>query len=99
MARGSSTGGNAARPGHGKGHTAGIVGAVVGLAAAGTAVGVAVTRMAGRRVRAAQLVDEVTTATEHTAAELRQDDPLGAAARAADRTALVQTDDGVLLSV
>ena len=32
-------------------------------------------------------------------AELREDDPLGGAARAADRTALVQADDGVLLAV
>ena len=84
---------------HGKAHTAGIVGAVVGLAAAGTAVGVAVTKMAGRRVRAAELTAEVTTPTEQTAAELREDDPLGPASRAADRTALVKTDDGVLLAV
>ena len=32
-------------------------------------------------------------------AELRENDPLGDAARRADRTALVQTDDGVLLAV
>ncbi|TFV65793.1 UNVERIFIED_ORG: alpha/beta hydrolase [Bacillus sp. AZ43] len=81
-------------PPHGRGHTAGIVGAVVGLAAAGTAVGVAVSRIAGRRVRA-----EEVRAGEPTAAELREDDPLGADARAADRTALVQADDGVLLAV
>ena len=36
---------------------------------------------------------------EPTAAELREDDPLGPRARAADRTALVQADDGVLLAV
>ncbi|HEY0402818.1 MAG TPA: alpha/beta hydrolase [Blastococcus sp.] len=78
---------------------AGIVGGLVGLAAAGTAAGIAVSRMAGRRVRATELSDEVSTSTEHTPAELRGDDPLGAASRAADRTALVQTDDGVLLAV
>jgi pimeloyl-ACP methyl ester carboxylesterase len=81
-----------------RGHTAGIVGAVVGLAAAGTAVGVAVTRIAGRRVRAADLGAPADGARELSAAQLRRDDPLGGAARAADRTALVQTDDGVLLS-
>ena len=80
-----------------RGHTAGIVGAVVGLAAAGTAVGVAVTRIAGRRVRAADLAP-ADVAREASAAQLRHDDPLGAAARPADRTALVQADDGVLLS-
>ncbi|TFV88242.1 alpha/beta hydrolase [Blastococcus sp. CT_GayMR16] len=78
---------------------AGIIGGLVGLAAAGTAVGVAVTRKAGGRVRAAELTDEVTTATEQTAAELRTDDPLGSASRTADRTAVVQTDDGVPLAV
>jgi pimeloyl-ACP methyl ester carboxylesterase len=78
---------------------AGIVGGLLGLAAAGTAAGVAVSRMAGRRVRAAELSDEVSTRTERTAAELRGDDPLGSASRAADRTALVTTDDGVLLAV
>jgi pimeloyl-ACP methyl ester carboxylesterase len=86
-------------PKHSRGHSAGIVGAVVGLAAAGTAVGVAVSRIAGRRVRAAQLGNAADVAPELTAAQLREDDPLGAAARAADRTALVQADDGVLLSV
>ena len=85
-------------PKHSRGHTAGIVGAVVGLAAAGTAVGVAVTRIAGRRVRAADLGPAADVAREASAAQLRHDDPLGAAARAADRTALVQADDGVLLS-
>jgi pimeloyl-ACP methyl ester carboxylesterase len=82
-----------------RGRTAGIVGAVVGLAAAGTAVGVAVTRIAGRRVRAAELGPMGDVAAAMAAAELREDDPLGAASRAADRTALVEADDGVLLSV
>jgi pimeloyl-ACP methyl ester carboxylesterase len=80
-------------------HTAGIVGAVVGLAAAGTAAGVAVSRIAARRVRAAQLGQAGELAAELTAAHLRQDDPLGGAARQADRSALVQADDGVLLAV
>jgi pimeloyl-ACP methyl ester carboxylesterase len=86
-----------ARPAHrhSRGFTAGIVGAVVGLAAAGTAVGVAVARSAGRRVRAT----EPGPAGELTAAQLREDDPLGSASRSADRTALVQADDGVLLAV
>jgi pimeloyl-ACP methyl ester carboxylesterase len=84
-----------AKPAHGKGHTAGIVGAVVGLAAAGTAAGVALSRIAARRVRAAQLGQ----AGELAAAHLRQDDPLGSASRQADRSALVQTDDGVVLAV
>jgi pimeloyl-ACP methyl ester carboxylesterase len=76
--------------------TAGIVGALVGLAAAGTAAGVAVSRLAARRVRAEEIAPH---AAELTPAELREDDPLGAAARPADRTALVRTDDGVLLAV
>ena len=76
----------------------GIIGGLLGLAAAGTATGVAVNR-AGRRVRAAELSDEFSTPTERTGAEFRADDPLGPASRAADRTALVQTDDDVLLSV
>ena len=79
---------------HSRGHTAGIVGAVVGLAAAGTAVGVAVSRMAGRRVRAEEIGPAALTA-----AQLREDDPLGGESRAPDRTALVQADDGVLLAV
>jgi pimeloyl-ACP methyl ester carboxylesterase len=86
-------------PQHSRGHTAGVVGALVGLAAAGTAVGVAVTRIAGRRVRAAELGPAAELAQEREFARLRADDPLGTAARAADRTALVQADDGVLLSV
>jgi pimeloyl-ACP methyl ester carboxylesterase len=75
------------------------VGAVVGLAAAGTAVGVAVSRIAGRRVRAAEPGPAGEIAPELTAAQLREDDPLGGESRAADRTALVQADDGVLLAV
>jgi pimeloyl-ACP methyl ester carboxylesterase len=86
-------------PQHSRGHAAGVVGALVGLAAAGTAVGVAVTRIAGRRVRAAELGPAAELAQEREFARLRADDPLGTAARAADRTALVQADDGVLLSV
>ncbi|MGY1802085.1 alpha/beta fold hydrolase [Blastococcus sp. SYSU D00922] len=85
-------------PKHSRAHTAGIVGSVVGLAAAGTAAGVAVTRIARRRVRAAEL-GPVGDVAELTAAQLREDDPLGPASRAADRTALVQADDGVLLAV
>jgi pimeloyl-ACP methyl ester carboxylesterase len=88
-----------AAAGHGRGHTAGIVGAVVGLAAAGTAAGVALSRIASRRLRAAELGPAADLASELTAARLREDDPLGAASRAADRTALVQAGDGVLLSV
>jgi pimeloyl-ACP methyl ester carboxylesterase len=86
-------------PKHSRGRVAGVVGAVVGLAAAGTAVGVAVTRIAGRRVRAAELGPAGDVAAAMAAAELREDDPLGAASRTADRTALVQADDGVLLAV
>jgi pimeloyl-ACP methyl ester carboxylesterase len=55
--------------------------------------------MAGRRLRAAELSDEFSTPAEHTKAEFRRDDPLGAASRSADRTALVKTDDDVLLAV
>ena len=75
--------------------TAGIIGTVVGLAAAGTAIGVAVSRIASRRVQAAERAPGFGEAQ----AELRHDDPLGGASRPADRTALVQADDGVLLSV
>ena len=82
-------------PTHSRGHTAGVVGTVIGLAAAGTAAGVAVSRVAARRVRAAELSGGKRLAD----ARLREDDPLGGASRAADRTALVQADDGVLLSV
>ena len=75
------------------GRTAGILGALVGLAAAGTAAGVAVSRIAARRVHAEELP------AGRSDAQLRDDDPLGLASREADRTALVQADDGVLLSV
>jgi pimeloyl-ACP methyl ester carboxylesterase len=83
------------KPTHSRGHTAGVIGAVIGLAAAGTAAGVAVGRVAARRVRAAELSGGKQLAD----ARLREDDPLGGASRPADRTALVQADDGVLLSV
>jgi pimeloyl-ACP methyl ester carboxylesterase len=76
-----------------KGQAAGIAGAVLGLAAAGTAVGVAATRVAARRRMGPSLP------AGQSQAELREDDPLGPAALRADRTALVQADDGVLLSV
>jgi pimeloyl-ACP methyl ester carboxylesterase len=82
---------------HGRAHTAGVVGALVGLAAAGTAVGLTVSRIAARRVRAGEL--PIGRPSRRTDAELREEDPLGAASRPADRTALVQADDGVLLSV
>jgi len=78
-------------------HPAGVAGGMIGLAAAGAAAGVAVSRRG--RGRAAPLSDEVATPTQRTAAEFRADDPLGPAARTADRTALVQADDGVVLSV
>jgi len=88
---------------HHLGRTAGIVGAVVGLAAAGTAIGVAVTRSATSAVRANQLAgqarDDGRAVGDVPAAELREQDPLGAASRPADRTALVRTDDGVALGV
>jgi pimeloyl-ACP methyl ester carboxylesterase len=87
------------KPVHGPGYTAGVVGAVVGLAAAGTAAGVALSRIAARRVRAAQLGDAGERAAELVAASLRQDDPLGAASRPADRSVLVEADDGVPLAV
>ncbi len=86
------------RQDHGRARAAGIVGGIVGLVAAGTAVGVGVSRAARRRVRAAEL-GPAAALPAPTEAELREDDPLGAAARAADRTALVQADDGVLLTV
>jgi pimeloyl-ACP methyl ester carboxylesterase len=70
------------------GRTVGLVGTAVGLAAAG----VAVSRVASRRVRT-----QIPAGASD--AELRREDPLGLAAHPADRTALVQTDDGVLLSV
>jgi pimeloyl-ACP methyl ester carboxylesterase len=84
--------------------TAGLIGAAVGLAAAGTAVGVAVARTATSRVRANQLAGQAGDADGRAVAdvpvrELREEDPLGAASRTPDRTALVQADDGVLLAV
>ncbi|RBY89942.1 alpha/beta fold hydrolase [Blastococcus sp. TF02A-26] len=84
---------------HGPHHTAGVVAGVAGLAAAGTAVGVAVHRHAARRVDAERLGSAAGLPAEATDAELREDDPLGPASRRADRTALVQADDGVLLAV
>ena len=83
---------------HPRARAAGIVGGLVGLAAAGAAVGVGVSRAARRRVQSERL-----GATSGPAAlpdaDLREDDPLGTASRRADRTALVQADDGVLLAV
>lgn len=89
---------------HGPHSTAGVVAGVAGLAAAGTAVGVAVHRHAARRVGAERVgAERVGSAAGLPAgasdAELREEDPLGPAARRADRTALVQADDGVLLAV
>jgi pimeloyl-ACP methyl ester carboxylesterase len=83
---------------HPRARAAGIVGGLLGLAAAGTAIGVGVSRAARRRVA----VEEFGTTSGPAApsdAELREDDPLGPASRRADRTALVQADDGVLLAV
>ncbi len=74
----------------------GILGAVVGLAAAGAAVGLHAARIAARRVQAGQYGPAGST---RPSAELRENDPLGAAAHPADRTALVTADDGVLLNV
>jgi pimeloyl-ACP methyl ester carboxylesterase len=90
-------GGPAPQGRHGSVHSVGVVGALVGLVAAGTAVGVGVSRMAARRVRAGEL--PIGRSSELSPAELREDDPLGPAGRRADRTALVQADDGVLLAV
>jgi pimeloyl-ACP methyl ester carboxylesterase len=99
MAKGTTSNSHA----HHVGRTAGLIGAAVGLAAAGTAVGVAVTRSATSRIRASQLAgqagDDGRLIADVPARELRQQDPLGPASRSADRTALVQTDDGVLLAV
>jgi len=77
------------------GRIAGVAGAVVGLAAAGTAIGVTASRMAARRAATGQWPETDV----RTDAELREEDPLGLAARPADRTALVQTDDGTVLAV
>jgi pimeloyl-ACP methyl ester carboxylesterase len=84
---------------HPRARTAGVVGAVVGLAAAGTAAGLALSRIAARRVRAAELGPAARLSEHLTEGQLRQVDPLGAEARPADRTALVLADDGVLLAV
>jgi pimeloyl-ACP methyl ester carboxylesterase len=87
---------------HRLGWTAGLVGGVVGLAAVGTAVGVAVTRTATSRVRANQLAGQAgdgRAVAEVPPRELREEDPLGAASRSADRTVAVRAEDGVLLSV
>ncbi|MGY2077815.1 alpha/beta fold hydrolase [Blastococcus sp. SYSU DS0828] len=84
---------------HPTAHAAGLLGAVVGLAAAGTAAGVALSRVAARRVRAAELGPAAELSAARAERRLRQADPLGADARPADRTALVRADDGVLLSV
>jgi pimeloyl-ACP methyl ester carboxylesterase len=88
---------------HSLGRTAGLIGAAVGLAAAGTAVGVAVARTATSRVRAdrlaGQAADDGRALEQMPARQQREQDPLGTASRTADRTALVQTDDGVLLAV
>ncbi len=75
----------------------GVVGAVVGLAAAGTAAGVALTRMGRRRLDVGGPRPADLAAVPD--AQLRASDPLGPDARRADRTALVQADDGVLLMV
>ena len=99
MAARKTTGKPAAKPAHGPHSTAGIVGAVAGLAAAGTAVGVAVHRHAARRVDAERVGSAAVLPPTASDAELRDEDPLGSTTRPADRTALVQTDDGVLLSV
>jgi pimeloyl-ACP methyl ester carboxylesterase len=88
---------------HSLGRTAGLLGAGLGLAAATTAVGIAVTRSATSAVRANQRAgqagDDGRAVADVPAGELRQQDPLGTRSRSADRTALVQTDDGVLLAV
>ena len=87
----------AASPHRPTGRQVGLIGGVLGLAAAGTAVGIAVARSATNRVRAEDAGrPDVDTAP---AGRLRAEDPLGDARRDPDRTALVQTDDGVLLAV
>jgi pimeloyl-ACP methyl ester carboxylesterase len=83
---------------HPRAKAAGLVGGLLGLAAAGAAVGVGVSRAARRKVQSEQL-GATSGPSAPSAAELREDDPLGLASREADRTALVQADDGVLLSV
>ena len=84
---------------HGSHSTAGVVAGVAGLAAAGTAVGVAVHRHAARRVDAERVGSAAGLPAGASDADLREEDPLGPASRRADRTALVQADDGVLLAV
>ncbi|HYH26691.1 MAG TPA: alpha/beta hydrolase [Blastococcus sp.] len=84
---------------HPKAHAAGLIGGLLGLAAAGTAVGVAVSRIATRRVRAAELGPAAELPESLTAGQLRQVDPLGIESRPADRSTLVRADDGVLLAV
>jgi pimeloyl-ACP methyl ester carboxylesterase len=81
--------------GRSAGRVAGIAGAVVGLAAAGTALGVGLSKA----VRHRRLVGEPAEPDDRSAAELREEDPLGSSSRSADRTALVLADDGTLLSV
>lgn len=83
-----------ARKGWHPGKKAGIAGAVLGLAAAGTAVGIGVSRVAARREQAAPPLPE-----DLTEEQLREEDPLGLASRQPDREALVQADDGTLLTV
>ncbi|HEV7188854.1 MAG TPA: alpha/beta hydrolase [Blastococcus sp.] len=77
-------------------HPAGVVGGLLGLAAAGAAAGVAVSR---RGRGPAPELSEGLPGRELTEAEFLAEDPLGPRGRAADRTALVQADDGVLLAV
>ncbi|HEX2074095.1 MAG TPA: alpha/beta hydrolase [Geodermatophilus sp.] len=89
----------AARTPAAHGHTKGLVGTVVGLAAAGAAVGLAVHRTVGRRRRPERIGSAAELPPGRTDAQLREQDPLGPAGRRADRTALVQADDGVLLAV
>ncbi|MGY2081094.1 alpha/beta fold hydrolase [Modestobacter sp. SYSU DS0657] len=81
------------------GRTVGLVGAVLGLAAAGTAVGVTATRAATARVRAERLAGQVPDVDQETWQELREEDPLGLRRRPADRTAVVEADDGCRLAV
>ncbi|RZU33165.1 alpha/beta fold hydrolase [Blastococcus saxobsidens] len=84
---------------HPRAHAAGVIGGLLGLAAAGTAAGVAVSRIAARRVRAAELGPAAELPENLSEGQLRQVDPLGIEARPADRSALVQADDGVVLAV
>jgi pimeloyl-ACP methyl ester carboxylesterase len=83
------------------GKQVGLLGAAVGLAAAGTALGVAVARTATRSAAGRVLAEQAGKPDVDTAParQLRTEDPLGDARRDPDRTALVRTDDGVLLAV